>query len=748
MTDVLPAILRHSRTAIANNQVRAMLLMLAGLICSALLAAPTQARQARDGTTITESFRIAARHWAVPVEILMGVGYVESHWEQRGGEPSLDRGYGIMHLVEGPGGTLERSAELTGLSEDAIRTTAFANIEAGAALLSDISRKLSLQTASGGNDLASWFSVVAQYSEASDASVKDGYAREVYRAISEGRTATLQGSGEVVTLPATSVGKLPPASVVVPDSDDYAAALWVAAHANNYSVGRQYGPLSFIVIHDTEGSYSSAISWFQNSNSGVSSHYVIRSSDGQITQMVRDANTAYHAGNWDYNVRALGIEHEGFMNQQGWYTEAMYQSSSALARHLADRWGIRKDRAHVIGHYQVPGSDHTDPGPYWNWPYYMSMVRQDANRAALVDNTDPGFAAVPPQIDAAHHWYVYGGGYNNTNTYVTGSVTNQTSSVNSGTWTAYLSAAGYYDVYAFVPWVDNNTPDTSSAKYKVRNGASTTTVAVSQRAITDVGNGSWAHLGKFFFSGGNAVVSLNDYTGETGRNVWFDALMWIPSVAGAPAPTDTPAPPPTSTRVPTRTATPAPTWTPGPCGMRFSDLPDTHWAYTYVSYLFCNGVISGYADGTFRPGEGTTRAQLSKMVALGFGWTLYYPLTPDFSDVPPENPFYQYIETAYIRGVVTGYLDGTFRPGNPVTRSQVTKMLILAKGWAPSYPPFPSFADVPADNWAYGYIEASYSRGIVTGYSDGTFRPGLPVNRTQFSKMLTLTLQEPADVER
>jgi hypothetical protein len=177
--------------------------------------------------------------------------------------------------------------------------------------------------------------------------------------------------------------------------------------------------------------------------------------------------------------------------------------------------------------------------------------------------------------------------------------------------------------------------------------------------------------------------------------------------------------------------------------MRFYDLPDTYWAYTYIAYLYCNNIISGYSDGTFRPGVSTTRAQLAKMITLGFGWPLYNPINPDFTDVPFGSPYYEYIETAYVHGIVSGYSDGTFRPGNEVTRAQVSKMLVLAKGWQPLYPITPSFRDVPADDWSYGFVESAYSHGVVSGYADATFRPGNAVNRGQFSKMLTLTMQSP-----
>src|SRR5438876_11804459 len=93
------------------------ILALTSLFAIAAGATPLVSAQAQQGTndknesTITESFAVAARHWGVPVQVLMAVGYVESHWEQRGGEPSLDHGYGIMHLVEATGGTLSRAAQ-------------------------------------------------------------------------------------------------------------------------------------------------------------------------------------------------------------------------------------------------------------------------------------------------------------------------------------------------------------------------------------------------------------------------------------------------------------------------------------------------------------------------------------------------------------------------------------------------------------------------------------------------------------
>ena len=104
----------------------------------------------------------------------------------------------------------------------------------------------------------------------------------------------------------------------------------------------------------------------------VSAHYVVRSSDGQITQMVAEKDVAWHARS--ANSTSVGIEHEGFIDNPSWFTDAMYRASAALTKNIADRRGIPKDRNHIKGHSEIPGNDHTDPGPNWNWTYYMQLV--------------------------------------------------------------------------------------------------------------------------------------------------------------------------------------------------------------------------------------------------------------------------------------------------------------------------------------------------------------------------------------
>jgi hypothetical protein len=158
--------------------------------------------------------------------------------------------------------------------------------------------------------------------------------------------------------------------------------------------------------------------------------------------------------------------------------------------------------------------------------------------------------------------------------------------------------------------------------------------------------------------------------------------------------------------------------------------------YVPVMYLACNGVISGYADGTFRPYNNTTRGQLTKIVVLAEGWPLDCPLQPTFTDVPPTHTFYCYVETAVNHDIISGYADGTFRPENDVTRGQLCKIVVLARTWVIDTTGGPHFSDVPTTHTFYDYIETAYNHGIISGYSDGTFRPGNPATRGQICKIV------------
>lgn len=103
----------------------------------------------------------------------------------------------------------------------------------------------------------------------------------------------------------------------------------------------------------------------------------------------------------------------------------------------------------------------------------------------------------------------------------------------------------------------------------------------------------------------------------------------------------------------------------------WKDITDAQWQDIYrVSAQDAYRVAQGYADGTFRPNQPVTRGQFAKMVVDGLGIPPADPTTPTFSDVPRGSTFYTYVEGAYKAGIISGYMDGTFKPDTNLLRQQ------------------------------------------------------------------------------
>lgn len=180
----------------------------------------------------------------------------------------------------------------------------------------------------------------------------------------------------------------------------YPGAIWMGPPAEgNYEVGRRGYAIRFVIIHTTEGSAQSALDWFKNPASGASAHYIVRQ-DGVIWQVLGDQDTAYHAGNLTYNLQSIGIELEGWADGPdfSWQTPAQYSALQNLISWLLGQYGIPSDRAHLIGHNQVPGvsssgcagpsywggcRNHHDPGAWWSWSRLISGLGRTPNYTVL-----------------------------------------------------------------------------------------------------------------------------------------------------------------------------------------------------------------------------------------------------------------------------------------------------------------------------------------------------------------------------
>jgi hypothetical protein len=310
--------------------------------------------------------------------------------------------------------TLGAAAKLTGLTPEKLRTDEAANIRGGAALLASYQKSLHGKTSA---EPADWYGAVARYSQASREQGARAFANRVFATVKHGASRTTS-DGQKVSLAATpgiapatgQLGELdlPAAKTAATECPDTVDCTFVPADPTNGQVSDRPANnirIDTIGIHDTESSYESAISTFQQPRTSAS-HYVMRSSDGAVTQMVPTKDIAFHAGNYSSNLHSIGIEHEGYAAHGAtWYTEAQYEATADLVKYLTQRFQIPLDRQHIIGHDNVPGPTsalvsgmHWDPGTSWDWDHFMALLgthgreRHAVGGVGSVVTIAPGFA--------------------------------------------------------------------------------------------------------------------------------------------------------------------------------------------------------------------------------------------------------------------------------------------------------------------------------------------------------------------
>ncbi|MFI6859350.1 N-acetylmuramoyl-L-alanine amidase [Streptomyces sp. NPDC050421] len=337
--------------------------------------------------------------------------------------------------------TLDEAAKLIDESAGAVQDDTEQSIRAGAALLAKYQREA---TDSLPDEAGKWYPAVARYSQASDTKGATLFANRVFESVKSGESR-LTADGQQLSLPADpSVTPVKPAKMPLAATNAAVTATPApecpselncdfkpAGFKQNSSTPDDFGnynvadrpasgeDIRYIVIHDTEGGYDGSLATFQNPTSYASAHYLIRAKDGLVTQMVETKNEAWHAANKTANMHSVGIEHEGYAIKSGsWYTEPQYESSSTLVKYLAGRFGIPLDREHIIGHDEVPGvldanvaGQHWDPGPFWDWNHYMSLIGAPTGDSGAGGPIKAGqvVKVVPPFTTANQPTLTYGG---------------------------------------------------------------------------------------------------------------------------------------------------------------------------------------------------------------------------------------------------------------------------------------------------------------------------------------------------
>lgn len=493
--------------------------------------------EALGGLTPAAAFVHAERATGVPAGLLAAIAQVHTGVqmgrtaEEHPGRPAR---CGVLALSADH---LALGARLAGVSEAEACEEVGPHVLAGAAVLASWAAEEGLAPA----DLAGWAPLVARWA-----------GLEAYPEAAAEHVAAVYGALRVgVRLEGALVGKVD----VVPDfaapvaatrrGVDAAGVVW--RPSPNYNSRGAYSP-ELVIIHTCEGVYSGCWSWLADSASGVSAHYVVNESGSEVSQLVAEANRAWHiAATYDCTLNGstrcdlsgtgsnsftVGIEHGGQASQTS-FPVGQIQRSAELVCDITRRQGIPLDAYHVVGHGQLQPKNRTDPGPNWPWSDYLNRARAacgtggggtpppagqrvvDSNNAA----NDPGNALM--EVSASWVSSANVSGYWNTGYYV--APTEPVSDPARFKFRNDTSAC-----YAVEAWWTAAADRAPSATFLAWNAAGT---EVGRATVDQRGRGSqWVKLGDWSFSAGWNQVLLSRWT-TVGAYVVADAVRLTPSTA-------------------------------------------------------------------------------------------------------------------------------------------------------------------------------------------------------------------------
>lgn len=353
-------------------------------------------------------FEEAAAKHDVPLPLLFALAYFGSAFENRGDAPTIENGYGAMALRESNrwgSDSLGEAAALAQVSRTELKTSPMHNINAAAAVLSAYANKMKIDRSGG---LDEWLEPVIKYAGL-DEEYSRMFAMEVYEKLLTGLDC-VNSDGERFSFPPQDIGDIDLSDLRPQSAREvsaelqvnadfsiagyYSGATWYPAASCNYSTSRYNKTTA--VIHTIEGSAAGCLSWFRNCNASASSNYVV-SEAGGVWCMVDEVYTAWTQG--CANSYCVSAEHEGYASSAS-HPRSLYDASGLLFRDVCNRWGIPK--AHrscppgICGHNDINncvcGGSHWDPGPGWDWNYFIGVV---------------GGAPPPPTWNSSYHGASY-----------------------------------------------------------------------------------------------------------------------------------------------------------------------------------------------------------------------------------------------------------------------------------------------------------------------------------------------------
>ncbi|WP_419958115.1 S-layer homology domain-containing protein [Psychrobacillus psychrotolerans] len=171
----------------------------------------------------------------------------------------------------------------------------------------------------------------------------------------------------------------------------------------------------------------------------------------------------------------------------------------------------------------------------------------------------------------------------------------------------------------------------------------------------------------------------------------------------------------------------------------FTDVKDDEWYYPVLVSNQKNNIITGYPDGTFRPNNSISRAQVAQIINRVLKLPNSTNYQPSFIDVSSDHPAYQDIAALTKAGIFNN--GRNFNPNDTLTRAQLSKIIVLINDFQVQQEVKSSFTDVLESHWANSYISFLAKAGITTGKTKTTFAPNNAVTRIQALVLLNRSME-------
>jgi hypothetical protein len=294
-----------------------------------------------------------------------------------------------------------------------------------------------------------------------------------------------------------------------------------------------------VIIHTCEGGYSGCWGWLANSKAPASAHYVVKEDGKEITQLVTEANRAWHVsasydcklnGSTDcgrqgqsVNNFSIGVEHAGYGSQSSW-PAGQIEASAALVCDMTKAHAIARDRFHIVGHGQLQPYNRTDPGPNWPWASYIARINTLCGGAAapapaqapapspapagglVIDSNNANNDSTLASIEVSGNWKASSsiGGFHGSGYWWA----NAAQVADGATFSFYLSAAATKTIDAHWTSASDRAPSAPFVMFDAQ-GKRLGAVTVDQRT----NGGKWNTLGSYAFTAGWNKIVLSRWTG-------------------------------------------------------------------------------------------------------------------------------------------------------------------------------------------------------------------------------------------